>query len=473
MQSIKFGTDGWRAIIAREFTVENVARVSSAISSWLLNKEPKPRVVVGYDCRFGGKMFAETVAKVLALKDIHVFLSPDFVSTPMISNGVLALEAHLGIIITASHNPPEYNGLKVKGMYGGPAFESDLKDIEALIPGMNEISLDSIHWDELINRSLIEYVDLENIYFQRVRNNFDLSKIKTSGFKFAFDAMYGAGQRVIKKILPGIKCLHCSQNPFFNGMPPEPLHSHLIEFSEKIKSKWNIDAGLAVDGDADRIAMYDSQGNYIDSHHIILLLIHYLAGYKKLKGKIVTGFSSTVKVEKLASHYHLEVQRVKIGFKQISEVMLKEKVLVGGEESGGISILGNIPERDGIWMGLTLFQFMAESGKKIEDLLDEIVKITGPFVYERQDLKVERDVKNKILKKCRETGFSHFGDFEVVHTEDMDGFKFFFNKDEWLMIRPSGTEPILRMYAEAETAEKARAYLKAGYAELIIPEENG
>ena len=207
MQSIKFGTDGWRAVIAREFTVENVSRVSSAISSWLVNKIPHPKIVVGYDCRFGGRMFAETAAKVLALKNVHVYLSPDFVSTPMISNGVLHFKADLGIIITASHNPPEYNGLKVKGPYGGPAFENDLKDLEDLIPEANEISLDSIRWEDLINRDLIEYVDFENLYLQQISNNIDLNQIKASGLKFAFDAMYGAGQRIMKKILPTVKCL--------------------------------------------------------------------------------------------------------------------------------------------------------------------------------------------------------------------------------------------------------------------------
>jgi len=467
MQSIKFGTDGWRAVIAREFTVDNVSRVANAISSWLLNKELNPRVAVGYDCRFGGRMFAETFAKVLALKNIHVFLSPDFVSTPMISNGVLHLNANLGIIITASHNPPEYNGLKVKGPYGGPAFENDLKDIENLIPEVNKISLDSIHWEELINRGLIEYIDFEHLYLQQIRDHFDLERIKASGLKFAFDAMYGAGQRIIKKIIPGIKCFHCSLNPFFNGTPPEPLHHNLLEFSEKIKNNWKADAGLAVDGDADRVAMYDSQGNYIDSHHIILLLIHYLAGYRKLKGKIVTGFSSTVKIEKLSAYYGLEVQRVKIGFKQITEVMLKEDVLVGGEESGGISIRGNIPERDGIWIGLTLFRFMAETGKKIEQLLDEVLKITGTFAYGREDLKLDREIKNKIIRKCKEEGFVRFGKYKVVRDEDLDGWKYFFNTNEWFMVRPSGTEPLLRLYAEAETPEKVRELLKTGYAELL------
>jgi len=275
--------------------------------------------------------------------------------------------------------------------------------------------------------------------------------------------MHGAGQRVIKKLIPGIKCFNCTKDPFFGGIPPEPVYQNLLDFSEKIRNDWKVDVGLAVDGDADRIALFDKDGSYVDSHHVILLLIHYLAGYKKMKGKVVTGFSSTVKVEALAEHYGLQVQRVKIGFKQISQIMLKEKILVGGEESGGISIEGNIPERDGIWMGLAIWQFMAESGKSLRKLIDEIYSITGSFVFQRQDLKVPTELKNSIVKKCRENAYASFGDFKVIKIEDFDGWKFYFNDNEWYMIRPSGTEPLLRTYAEAETEQRVVEILRMGY----------
>jgi phosphomannomutase len=208
-----------------------------------------------------------------------------------------------------------------------------------------------------------------------VKRNFDIEKIKNSKFNFAFDAMYGSGQNVIKRLFPKVKNIHCELNPTFKGIAPEPLHKNLQEFSKLIAKSNKIDCGLAVDGDADRIAMYDSKGNYIDSHHIILIIIHYLAAYKKLRGKVVTGFSSTVKVEKLASHYGLEVERVKIGFKDICKIMLKENVLVGGEESGGIAINSHMPERDGIWMGLIIWQFMVETGKSLNQIIKEIYKI--------------------------------------------------------------------------------------------------
>lgn len=460
---IKFGTDGWRAVIAQDFTVENVAKVTDAVSKWLLGKNKKPSVVIGYDCRFGGKLFAETVAKVLATHEIKTYISEAFVSTPMVSLGILKAKADLGIVITASHNPPSDNGYKLKGSYGGPLLENEVKEIEAMIHDEIEILLESVKWEKLIEDKKVEYIDLENIYIDHVKENFDIEKIENSRFNFAFDAMYGSGQNVIKRLFKNVKNIHCELNPLFNNIPPEPLLKNLHEFSSIIKESKSIDCGLAVDGDADRIALFDSNGNYIDSHNIILLLIHYLASYKKLKGKIVTGFSSTVKVEKLASHYGLEVQRVRIGFKDICKIMLKENVLVGGEESGGIAINTHIPERDGIWMGLTIWQFMVDTNKSLTEILNEIYEITGKFAFERSDLRFDEHKKNKIVNKCKNGEFSSFGNYKIIKTDDLDGFKYYFSDNEWLMIRPSGTEPVLRTYAEAENSATVKDILTKCY----------
>ena len=469
MHRIKFGTDGWRAVIAKDFTVENVARVSKAAALWILSKYSAPSVVIGYDTRFGGKLFAETVAKVFACNHVKVYISEGIVTTPMVSLGIIRLNAKLGVAITASHNSPEYNGYKLKGEYGGPLLDCDIKDVEDLIPAVDEINLDTIYLEEEIKAGLISYSNLENLYIEAVNGSFDLESIRKHSSSFAFDAMYGSGQNVIKKLLPDIRKLHCEINSFFNGIPPEPLHRNLGEFSEMIRRSKKITSGLAVDGDADRIAMYDEDGEYVDSHHIILLLIHYLAGYRNLKGKVVTGFSSTIKVEKLCQYYGLEVQRVKIGFKQICEVMLNEKVLVGGEESGGISIIGHIPERDGIWMGLTIWQFIINTGKSLKELIKEVCKITGEFAFERSDLHINPQLKNEIVRNCENREYNSFGYYKVLKVEDIDGYKFFFNEEEWVMIRPSGTEPLLRTYAEAKTSGKARDILKKTY-ETIVPE---
>jgi phosphomannomutase len=469
MDKIKFGTDGWRALIAEEFTVENVARISRASALWLMNqcKEQEPRVVIGYDCRFAGKMFAETAARVFAHAGVKVYLSRDFVSTPMVSLGILQLKATLGVVITASHNPPEYNGFKLKGHYGGPLLENALKNIEDLVPPQNEIHLDSLIFQDYLVKGLIEYHDLEQVYIDYVTERIDLDVISRSGFRFAFDAMYGSGQGVFRRLLPETVLLHCERDVMFGGIPPEPLEKNLKEFSELIRKSKNIDCGLAVDGDADRIALFDKEGRYVDSHHIILLLIHVLSRYKKLHGLVVTGFSSTVKVEKLCAYYGLEVKRVKIGFKDICKVMLQENVLVGGEESGGIAVSSHIPERDGIWMGLIIWQIMAETGKSIEQLVEEVYTITGRFAFERSDLRLEQDQKMRIIEACQAGRFSSFGDYQVKRVETLDGFKYYFSESEWLMIRPSGTEPLLRTYAEAESPEEVRQLLEACYETIM------
>ncbi|MBI5219714.1 MAG: phosphoglucomutase/phosphomannomutase family protein [Bacteroidia bacterium] len=467
MVKIKFGTDGWRAVIAKEFTVDNVARVSLATAAWLLKNYKSPSAVLGHDCRFQGKLFTETVAKVFASKGIKVYLPEGFVSTPAVSLSALKLKADIGVVITASHNPPDYSGYKLKGSHGGPLAEEYLREVEKLIPDIGEIDLDSIKLPDFINKGMVEMVDLEKMYIDHVLANFDIEKIRKSKFRFAFDAMFGSGQNVMRTLFPDIDLLHCEHNPTFKWIPPEPLHKNLQEFSKHIKGAGNIDCGLAIDGDADRIALYDRNGNYMDSHHIILILIHCLSKYKKMTGKVVTGFSSTVKVEKLCRHYGLEVQRVRIGFKDICRIMLKEDVLVGGEESGGIAIKTHIPERDGIWMGLTIWQFMVETGKTLNELISEVYAITGSFAFERSDLKINESLKQAIIAKCEKKEYTGFGKYKVEKYDYFDGYKFFFNENEWVMIRPSGTEPVLRTYAEAATQERAKDILAECYKTII------
>lgn len=459
MTKIKFGTDGWRAIIAQEFTVDNVARVSIAVADWVKKIFPKdPSIVVGHDCRFAGELFAETAAKIFISKGIKVHLAKGFVSTPMVSLGALRTGSSLGVIITASHNPPSYNGYKLKGSYGGPLLPEDVQVIEDMIPEQAEqisIDLKKAEKDDLLN-----YVDLETMYVQHVEKNFDLEMIRKSGLKLGFDAMYGSGQNVIPRILKDVELLHCDNNPGFHGQAPEPIHKNLIEFSELIKNG-DIDCGLAVDGDADRIGLYNGKGEFIDSHHLILLLIHYLVKYKKFTGKVVVAFSATPKVKKMCEHYGLEYQVVKIGFKWIAGIMIKEDVLLGGEESGGIAIKGHIPERDGIWMGLTIWEYMAKSGKSLDELIAEVYEIVGPFSYDRNDLHISEDLKQKVLAECEAGSYTNFGGMEVRRVETIDGHKFHFDNDQWLMIRASGTEPVLRCYAESDSLDNARKILKA------------
>ncbi len=469
MNKIKFGTDGWRAIIAQDFTVENVARVSEATANWLLKNTKNPSVVIGHDCRFAGKLFTETVAKVMVKKGVKVFLAQGFVSTPMVSMGTVTRKADAGIIITASHNPPSYNGFKLKGSFGGPMKPSNVQEIEDMIADSCSLELNDISISELIASNAVEIIDLEHEYIEHVKKNFDIELIRKSGLNLAYDAMFGSGQNVIRKLFPEITLLHCDDNPGFHGQAPEPIDKNLQEFATLIRQKKNIDCGLVTDGDADRIGMYDGNGNFVDSQHIILLLIHYLVKYKGLTGKVCTAFSTTPKVEKLCQHYGLPMETVKIGFKYICEIMLKEDVLLGGEESGGIAIKGHIPERDGIWMGLVIWEFMAKSGKKLTELIREVYDIVGAFSFERNDMHLKEDVKVRIVNNTAKDAYKSFGKYKVKRVENTDGYKYFFddNNDEWLLIRASGTEPVLRTYAESATRDGAFAILKAAEQTLL------
>ncbi|MBN2272828.1 MAG: hypothetical protein JXR41_03225 [Bacteroidales bacterium] len=461
MDRIKFGTDGWRAIIARDYTIDSVTKVAYATALWLTRKFKNPAAVVGYDCRFGGEMFMEAVAKILASKSIRVYIPEQFVSTPMVSLGVRMLKANCGIMITACNDPVNYNGYKLKGDHGGPMFEKDAKDIENLISNENEIDLELLNWNYLLEQGLIQYINLENIYIKEIRDNFSLDRFLSSGLKFAFDAMFGSGQNVIKKLLPDTVTLHCEVNPSFNRIPPDPVRKNLHELAELVIHEKDIDFGLAVDGDADCLAMFDANGNLIEANTILLILIHYLAGYKQAKGKVVAGFSSSEKVHKMCSHYEVPLILSKIGFKEIAKIMTEEDILVAGEESGGIALGSHLPERDGLWAGLMVAQAVVDTGKSLRQLLNEVLAITGPFSYERIDLELNRNIRTKVIENCKNDIYKNFGPFKVKKTVLLDGTKYYFSEDQWLLIRASGTEPVIRLYAEAGSAEVTQAIINA------------
>ncbi len=461
--NIKFGTDGWRAIIAKEYTTDNVKRVAEATAKWMQEKGMST-AVIGYDCRFGGSMFMETTSQVLAHFGIKVLAAKEFVSTPMVSLGVVKLKADVGIVITASHNPPSYNGYKLKSSFGGPMVPSEVAEVEAIIPASPIGQLES--FQHFMDNGTIEYVDLEKMYLDHVKANFDLKLIKDSGIKIAYDAMYGAGQNAMRKLFPDAALLHCDYNPSFMGQAPEPIHRNLKELSQYIKDHDGINLGIANDGDADRIGMYDEQGNFVDSHHILLLLLYYLKEYKKMDGKVIITFSVTNKMKALAESYGLHVTTTKIGFKYIAEIMIKEDVLVGGEESGGLAIKGHIPERDGVWIGLTIMEFMAKTGKSINELISEIYAKVGSFKFDRDDLHIEDSKKWAIIDNAKTGKIKEIGGKEVLRTEDVDGYKFFLSDNQWVMVRPSGTEPVLRVYAQDENDDKVRKLLDEAHVAL-------
>ena len=464
MAKIKFGTDGWRAIIAKDYTVDNVKRVAEGTGKWMQQRGFE-KVVIGWDCRFGGRMFAETTAGVLGQMGIQIVLATDFVSTPMVSLGVVQQKAQLGVVITASHNPPSYNGYKLKSQLGGPLIQAEVAEVEALVPEQSSYSeLPTLA--ELETKGLLQYQNLEDDYVNWVEQHFDMDAIRNANFRLAYDAMYGAGQNAMRRLLPDAVLLHCDYNPSFYGQAPEPIHRNLGELSKVIAHGPTLTVGIANDGDADRIGMYDGDGHFVDSHHILLLLLLYMYEYKKESGKVVITFSVTDKMKKLAEQYGLNYEVTKIGFKYIAEIMAKEEVIVGGEESGGLAVNGHIPERDGIWIGLMILEFMAKTGKTLKQLIQDVYDKVGAFAFDRDDLHITDEKKHAIIENCKNNAYTAFGKYQIQEVQNVDGFKFYFDENSWVMIRPSGTEPVLRVYSQAPTMEDVRAILEATHATL-------
>jgi len=445
---IKFGTDGWRAIIAQEYTTENVARVTQAVCIWLKAKSDSPTIIIGHDCRFGGALFTEVAVNVFCANGVKVIMDKKFVSTPMISFAVLQHKADQGIVITASHNPASYNGYKLKSPHGGPTAPAQIQEVEDLIPNTSVEIVGNI--EDYEEKGLIEYKDLEQEYFDYLNEKFDIKKLQDSHLKLAYDSMYGAGQNIMQRLFPNAVHLHNHVNPSFKGTAPEPLHKNLQKLSKTIAATEELKYGFANDGDADRIALYDEDGNYVDSHHIILMLIHYLHKYKNMTGKVAIAASTSLRVNKMCAAYGLECEVTPVGFKYISEIMSRENVLVGGEESGGIAVAGHIPERDGIYDGILLYEFMNETGKTVNDLCEEVYEVVGAFTYDRNDLHVTNELKLAAIEKCQ-NGIEAFGKYTVEETITIDGYKFVLPNDCWTMVRASGTEPVLRIYAEGNT----------------------
>jgi phosphomannomutase len=467
MEEIKFGTDGWRAIIGDDFTVDNVRRVAYATALYM-EKQGMQQAVIGRDCRFGGELFLQTAVGVLTARGIHVIVGTGITATPMLSLAVAKTESGLGIVITASHNPPSYNGYKLKSQFGGPSLPSEIAEVEALIPDhkVNQY----LDYSSAMATGLVTEMDLEEMYYQHVLAHFDVEGIQNSGIKIAYDAMYGAGQNIVKRLLPQAVCLHAEINPSFGGTAPEPIGKNLRELENLISSDKRITFGFANDGDADRIGIYDEDGKFVDSHHILLLLLMYTYEHKKQEGQVVVTFSVTNKMQKLAEQYGLPFHVTKIGFKYIAEIMTHTDVIVGGEESGGLAVKGHIPERDGVWIAMMILEFMSKSGKSLKQLIQDLYAKVGSFACDRDDKHITEALKQQVIKHCKEGQYTRFGDYEVHKMESIDGYKFWIDEDRWVMIRPSGTEPVLRIYAQAPKAEEVRKILDAVGA-VIAPTE--
>lgn len=464
MQIIKFGTDGWRGVIAREFTFENVSIVAQATMDYMVNEGlAKKGLVIGYDRRFLSQEFAERCAEIAVGNGIKVLLTETYTPTPAVSWAVKSRAAGLGIMITASHNPPVYNGFKVKEGFGGSARPDTTikieKQVDSNITGCREVL--STPFAEALQSGMISRFDANTEYYAQLKKYVDIDLIKESAIPFVVDPMFGAGSGAFPVLLPEGLEIHGECNPAFGGQAPEPILEHLLELSETVKNG-AYRAGLALDGDADRIGAVDENGDFFSSHMIYTVLLRHLYERKGLRGGVVKTVSTTQMINLLAEKYGLELFETPIGFKHICELMLEHDILMGGEESGGLGVKGHMPERDGILMGLLLLEAMAMSGKGLKQLLDETMVEIGYFFYRRIDLQIEQRAKERLIEKLKSGDISEIAGTAVETTNFSDGFKFIFSGGSWLLIRPSGTEPVLRLYSEASSLADVEKFLAAG-----------
>lgn len=465
---IRFGTDGWRAVIGDGFTNDNLERVSRATGDWLLDEYgSSASVVIGYDTRFRGQDFAKRVAVVLSSMGIRVVLSDSFVPTPAISWATLNYGHCAGIVITASHNPPEYNGFKIKGHFGGSALPEMITDVESRLAAHQVHDYPS--FDDQIDRGNIIYESIRALYIDHLRSLIDLEAIHQSGITIVHDAMFGAGQGILTELLGSDRVIEkrCSVNPGFEGTPPEPIERNLNLLKGDIVQN-RCDAAIANDGDADRIGMADEHGDFVDSHRLLTLLVDYLHNDKKLTGSVVKTFSTTDMLDKMCHSLGIPIETTAIGFKYIGGKFLDGDVLVGGEESGGMAVKGHIPERDGIYIGLLILEMMARRGKQLSSMVADLHDLYGYHGYYRDDVHTSLAQKEAILVLLKEKGgLTTIAGQPVKSLESLDGYKHRV-ENGWLLIRPSGTEPVLRVYAEAQSEAAAKALVEDAMSQLGV-----
>jgi phosphomannomutase len=458
---ITFGTDGWRGVIADDLTFANLERVAFATAQYFKrHRRIRNGIIVGYDTRFLGREFALTVARTMANAGIKVKLADGVVSTPMVSLLTVLEKAAGGIVITASHNPPRYSGFKIKGDYGGPAHPEMVAAVEKLLaPVMKRKSLPAgATAAELQKKGKIVPMSMRRRYLDDIAGKIDIDRIRASGLRILYDPMYGAGQGVLDGVITNLQQIHTEYNPSFAGTNPEPLAHNLGELIARMKAGV-FDIGIATDGDADRIGAVDEQGNFVDSHRIFAILLKYLVEQKGMTGEVVKSLSVSQMIDAQAERYGLTLRETPVGFKHICRMMTERDVLIGGEESGGIGVKGHLPERDGIYLGLLLCEVMAVRRKSLGALVDELMSQYGRHEFGRVDLHLTEKEKQAILKKYRQTPKS-IGGFRVTERRDTDGAKFLVDGG-WLLIRASGTEPLIRVYAEGRSREMVDALLQA------------
>jgi len=466
MATIKFGTSGWRAIIADEFTVENVRVVAQAIADYLKDKGLAHKgLVVGYDTRFMSEYFAARAARVFAGNGVKVFLSDRDVPTPVVSWEILRRGAAGGINITASHNPPEYSGIKFSPDWGGPALPETTSEIEARANAlMADPKVSELSFDEAKYRGLIEVVSMVKPYLDDLRKKVDFSLIEAKSPRIAFDPLYGTARGYLDRLLSetGIDhtVLHDRRDPYFGGHRPEPAEEYLEDLSRVVVDGDYV-IGLATDGDADRFGIIDKNGEFITPNEMIALALDYLIRVKGYKGGVARSVATTHLIDRVAALHGREVFETPVGFKFIGELIAQDKIVIGGEESAGLTIKGHVPEKDGILACLLALEMVCSEGMSLRKQLERLFEKTGKVLTRRVNLTLTDEQKDALKTKLAE-GLAEIGGKKVVKTVTIDGHKFILDDGSWLLMRLSGTEPVVRLYVEAGAADDLMALSNAG-----------
>ena len=480
--TIHFGTDGWRAVISDTFTYNNLRMVTQAIADAVASdqwdksgnggQEPDPRkIVVGYDTRFLSDRYAIEVARVLSANGFTVLLAQSDAPTPAISYAVKFNNAVAGVMITASHNAPRYNGVKLKAAFGGSALPEQCRRVEVYINDNEQRARgpNLMEYEKARELGLIQRFNPLPAYFDHLRTLIDTEVIADEPQRVVVDSMYGSGRGVIKAFLQGTGCevveIRGEMNPGFGGVHPEPIVRYLGPLVSAISSGMG-NFGVSTDGDADRIGAMDEHGNFVDPHKIMALSLKYLVEKRGMSGSVVRTVSTTRMIDRLAKRYDLTLYETPVGFNHIADYMMSEDVLIGGEESGGISFKGNIPEGDGPAMGLLLVEMVTAAKKPLHEMVKELLEDVGPVHYARTDLRLSHPVaKSEMTEFLTKQAPAEIGGMKVVEVSTRDGVKYVLGDDSWLLIRPSGTEPVLRVYAEGRSQDMVKALL--GYGEQV------
>ncbi len=465
---IKFGTDGWRAIIAEDFTFDNVRICAQAVADYLKQSGLVSRgLIVGYDTRFASEDFAAAAAEVVAGNGIKVYLCPKAIPTPVISYGILAQKAGGAIIITASHNPAIWNGFKYKTEDGASVPTEVIATLEKNISHtITTGSINHLPLAEAVEQGLVEYLDLAPIYFNQLNRLIDLKELRRAKLKIVVDTMYGTGAGYFKKLLDGgaikVTEINSERNPLFPGMQqPEPIAANLAKLSATVRQQ-KADVGLATDGDADRLGIIDEKGIFITQLQVFALLALYLLEVRGERGAVVKTITTTSMLYRLGEIFKVPVYETPVGFKYVAPIMLAENALIGGEESGGYGFRGHLPERDGILAGLYFLDLMIKTGKTPSELIDYLYSKVGPHHYQRVDIPFPESERRAIVERVKHNPPASIDGVKVVKSDTTDGFRFTLADTTWLLIRFSGTEPLLRIYAESNSPARAARLLEVG-----------